>query len=125
MYLISVRRDFIAQHFLIGGDWGPENQLHSHPYQVEVQLEGESLNQHGYLVDILQVEAALDAQVARFKDKNLNEMPEFSGLNPSLEQFSRILCQAILARLPGLNLRRITLRLWENENAWAAYLQEL
>ncbi|MEZ4656751.1 MAG: 6-carboxytetrahydropterin synthase [Caldilineaceae bacterium] len=40
MYTLAVQRDFVAQHFLIGGDWGPENQWHSHHYRLEVQLQG-------------------------------------------------------------------------------------
>jgi 6-pyruvoyltetrahydropterin/6-carboxytetrahydropterin synthase len=32
MYTVAVRRDFIAQHYLIGGDWGAENELHAHHY---------------------------------------------------------------------------------------------
>jgi 6-pyruvoyltetrahydropterin/6-carboxytetrahydropterin synthase len=30
MYILGVRREFIARHFLIGGDWGPENLPNSH-----------------------------------------------------------------------------------------------
>jgi 6-pyruvoyltetrahydropterin/6-carboxytetrahydropterin synthase len=30
MYVVAVKREFDAQHFLIGGDWGPENEIHSH-----------------------------------------------------------------------------------------------
>ena len=30
MYTVSVKRDFIARHFLIGGDWGRENEPHAH-----------------------------------------------------------------------------------------------
>ena len=52
MYTLGVRRDFIARHFLIGGDWGPENFPNSHHYILELQLEGRELDQHGYLVDI-------------------------------------------------------------------------
>ena len=55
MYTLAVRRDFIARHFLIGGDWGPENNEHAHHYRVEVQLEGSSLDKHGYLVDIVDI----------------------------------------------------------------------
>jgi 6-pyruvoyltetrahydropterin/6-carboxytetrahydropterin synthase len=32
MYTVAVRRDFIAQHYRIGGDWGAENELHAHHY---------------------------------------------------------------------------------------------
>lgn len=124
MYTVAVKRDFVAQHFLIGGDWGPENQKHSHHYQVELQLEGSELDQHGYLVDIVDIETNLDALVASYRDRTLNELPEFAGLNPSIEHFSRLLCQTLSQRLRLGNLRVITVRLWENEIAWAAYRLE-
>ena len=47
MYTVTITRDFVAQHFLIGGDWGAENQWHSHHYKAEVRLEGATLDQHG------------------------------------------------------------------------------
>ena len=56
MYRVAVRRDFIAQHYLIGGDWGAENQKHSHHYVLELELGGETLDQHNYLVDIVEIE---------------------------------------------------------------------
>ncbi|RQW02823.1 MAG: 6-carboxytetrahydropterin synthase, partial [Calditrichaeota bacterium] len=40
MYTVTVIRDFISRHFLIGGDWGAENDLHSHHYKIELMLEG-------------------------------------------------------------------------------------
>jgi len=74
MYTVAVRRDFIAQHYLIGGDWGAENEL-----------------------------------------------PEFEGLNPSIEHFARILCRSLAGRLKAPNLAAITVKIWENEIAWARY----
>ena len=124
MYTVAVKRDFIAQHYLIGRDWGAENQLHSHHYQAEVQLVGSELDQHGYLVDIVDIENALDTLVARYRDRALNDLPEFAGLNPSIEHFSRILCQALVAHIQSANLRAVTVKLWENEIAWASYRAE-
>ena len=124
-YTIAVKRDFIAQHFLIGGDWGAENELHSHHYSVELQLEGSDLDQHGYMVDIIAVEAALEALKLKFEDRTLNDMPEFQGLNPSIEHFARILCAALHANIQASNVSALTVRIWENEIAWAAYRMEL
>jgi 6-pyruvoyltetrahydropterin/6-carboxytetrahydropterin synthase len=125
MYAIAVRRDFIAQHYLIGGDWGAENELHSHHYQVEVQLEGAELDRHGYLVDIVAIEKALEELVARFRDCILNDLAEFEGLNPSIEHFSRILWSGFAPRLQAGNLQAVRVRLWENEIAWAEYWARL
>jgi 6-pyruvoyltetrahydropterin/6-carboxytetrahydropterin synthase len=109
---------------LIGGDWGPENDLHSHHYQIELQLFGESLDQHGYLVDIVDIERTLNALVDRYRDSVLNDLQEFAGLNPSIEHFSRILCQSLSAQIQAANVGVLQVRLWENDIAWAGYRME-
>ena len=125
MYTVTVIRDFIAQHFLIGGDWGDENHLHSHHYKVEIQLQGDKLDQHGYLVDIVEIENGLGRVVAYFSDKTLNELPEFKDLNPSIEHFYRIMCEMFSRKISLKNLKSLTLQLWENEVAWASYLMKV
>ena len=121
MYTVAVKRDFVAQHFLIGGDWGPENEWHSHHYVVELQLSGPTLDQHGYLVDIVDIEANLEALVAYYKDKTLNDLSEFAGLNPSIEHFARILATQLAERIQADTLSELTVKIWENEIAWASY----
>lgn len=120
MYTVAVKRDFVAQHFLIGGDWGSENERHSHHYAIELQLEGATLDRHGYLVDIVDIADNLERLVAEYRDKSLNEMPAFDGLNPSIEYFSRILCTTLSERIAAPNISALTVKLWENEIAWAA-----
>ncbi len=121
MYTLAVRRDFIARHFLIGGDWGPENFPNSHHYVLELQLEGRELDQHGYLVDIVDVEKHLDELIVHYKEKMLNDLPEFKGLNPSLEHFARIFASSLNEQIKAGNISALKVILWENENAWAAY----
>jgi 6-pyruvoyltetrahydropterin/6-carboxytetrahydropterin synthase len=121
MYTLAVRRDFIARHFLIGGDWGPENFPNSHHYVLELQLSGAELDQHGYLCDIVDVERHLDEVVAYYREQMLNEKPEFEGLNPSIEHFARILALTLNERIAAPNVTSLKVVLWENENAWAAY----
>lgn len=125
MYTLSIQRDFIAQHFLIGGDWGPENFKHSHHYVLAVELEGEMLDQHGYLVDIVDLEKRLEGEVAYFRDQLLNDLPEFAGLNPSIEHFTRICWQRLTVTPLAENITALTVKIWENEIAWASYRQGL
>ncbi len=125
MYTVAVKRDFVARHFLVGRDWGSENKEHSHHYQVEVQLEGASLDEHGFLVDIVDIEKHLDEIVAGYRHRTLNELPEFENLNPSIEHFSRIFCRASLKRITAPNIAAVTVRMKENEIASASYRQEL
>ena len=122
MYTLAVRRDFIARHFLIGGDWGPENFPNSHHYVLELQLQGNELDQHGYLVDIVDVEKNLDEVTDYYKEQMLNEKPEFNGLNPSLENFARILATSLNQRIKAKNITTLKVVLWENDSAWASYL---
>jgi 6-pyruvoyltetrahydropterin/6-carboxytetrahydropterin synthase len=121
MYTLAVRRDFIARHFLIGGDWGPENDPNSHHYVLELQLEGRELDRHGYLVDIVDVEKQLDEIVSYYKEQMLNDRLEFAGLNPSIEHFARILATSLSERIKAENISTIRIVLWENASAWASY----
>ena len=79
------------------------------------------MDAHGYLVDIVAVERELDAIVGQYRDKTLNDLPEFNGLNPSIEHFTRIVCEALARRLTLPNLDAIRVKIWENDIAWASY----
>ena len=125
MYKVAVTREFIANHFLIGGDWGAENEPHAHHYVVEVSIESDTLDEHGYLVDIVDIEAGLDGIVDYFRDTMLNDKPEFEGLNPSIEHFSRILNQKLEQKIKMGSAGTLSVKLWENESCWAAYKSEI
>jgi 6-pyruvoyltetrahydropterin/6-carboxytetrahydropterin synthase len=86
-----------------------------------LRLKGEQLDQHGYLVDIVDVEKHLDEIVNYFRDQMLNDKPEFAGLNPSIENFARILAASLSERIQAKNISRLKVVLWENENARASY----
>ena len=120
MYQLAITRDFIARHFLVGGDWGAENQEHSHHYRAEVIVEGQQLDSHGYLIDIVALESALVGAIGAYTDRLLNDQPAFSGLNPSIEHFSRILWEQLRDTLV-LPERTLTVKLWENDRDWAAF----
>ena len=121
MYTLCVKRDFIARHYLIGGDWGAENFPNSHHYVLELQMSGRELDQHGYLVDIVDVQKHLDEIVNYYKEQMLNDKPEFKGLNPSIEHFARILATSLSEHIKADNLTGLKIVLWENDSAWAAY----
>jgi len=125
MYRLSLQREFEARHYLIGGDWGVENVEHGHPYRLEWILDGGALDEHGYLVDLVELEARLATTLRSFRGRVLNDLPEFAGLNPSLETFARILATRLGTGLDRGRLTGHTVRLWESPVAWASYHQEL
>jgi 6-pyruvoyltetrahydropterin/6-carboxytetrahydropterin synthase len=121
MYRVSVQKDFIAQHYLVGGDWGEENSPHAHHYVLELILAAENLDQHGYLVDILDIENAIDKSISYFRNSMLNELEEFSGLNPSLEHFCRIIWEKVISMITPPSRGSLIIKLWENDFCWASY----
>lgn len=124
MYAVAVQRELDARHFLIGGDWGPENEPHGHHYRVELQLEGPTLDEHQYLVDIVEIESQLERIVDYYSGKTLNDLQPFAGYNPSIERFARVLCDQLSEDLRTDNLSAITVKLWESDIAWASYRKE-
>jgi len=119
MYRLCFQSEFTARHRLVGGDWGPENELHGHPYRLEWELAAAALDEHGFLVDLVDVERALDGVVRRYRGAVLNDLPEFGADNPSLERFARVLWERLSPALPaGVSS---AVRLWENTSAWAGY----
>ncbi|MDJ0624046.1 MAG: 6-carboxytetrahydropterin synthase [Desulfocapsaceae bacterium] len=121
MYNLGVRREFTANHYLIGGDWGEENVEHSHKYRLEIILEKSQLDQHGFLVDIVEVERHLDEVVESFAGRTLNALPAFSGLNPSIERLATIMHGLFTERFADFNLDALKVSIWEDEIAWTSY----
>lgn len=118
-YSVTVRRELIAQHYLVGGDFGRENERNSHRYRIEARYEGEDLDEHGFLVDIDDVQRRLDGVVERYQDHTLNDFPEFAGLNPSVENFARILSDRLAVDTANVTALEVTV--WEDDSAAGAY----
>ena len=72
-------------------------------------------------MDIVDVEKHLDDVVGYYREQMLNDKPEFSGLNPSIEHFARILATTLNERIKAPNITDLKVVLWEHANAWAAY----
>jgi 6-pyruvoyltetrahydropterin/6-carboxytetrahydropterin synthase len=124
-YKLTVTRKLVAQHFLTVPDPGPEGVPHSHRFQIEVRFGGPELNEYGYLVNIDAVNELLDRLEERYRDSLLNDLPEFEGLNPSVEHFSRLFGDRVQAGLSEPTPTRLTVRIWEDDTAWASHQRSL
>jgi 6-pyruvoyltetrahydropterin/6-carboxytetrahydropterin synthase len=118
-YTVGLLRAFVAEHQLVGGDWGKENERHSHPYRLEVVFEGEALDRHGYLIDISVIEPRLDALCDRYRGAMLYDLPEFAGKNPGIEQFATIIADRLAPDLARSPVRALTVKVWESDTAYA------
>lgn len=125
-YTLTVRREFVAQHYLTVPDPGPvEGEPHSHVFTAEVEFAGATLDEFGYLVDIDAVEERLDALEDRYRDTLLNDLPEFDGANPSVERFAKAFGDRLVEHLDDPNPTALTVRLWEDDLAWASHERRL
>jgi 6-pyruvoyltetrahydropterin/6-carboxytetrahydropterin synthase len=118
---VGVLGDFVAQHYLVGGDFGPEGSLHSHHYRCELTVAGGTLDRHGFLVDIVRLREELNRLLDRYRDRTLNDLPDFAGLNPGVEVVARAMAESLVHALAEENMEALTVKLWENDTAWASY----
>ena len=121
MFAVTVVEDFVAQHYLIVPNPGPEGDPHSHHYEVELEFRGSELNQYDYLVDIDDVEAAIDGLLDRYEDTMLNDLPEFEGYNPSVERFAEVVWERVTRRVTDETVEEVAVTVWEDDEAYAAY----
>jgi len=125
-YQVAVSREFVAQHVLTVPDPDPpEGEVHSHCFTVEVRFGGSGLGEYGYLVDIDEVRAILDELEGRYRDTVLNDLPEFEGVNPSVEHFARRFGDRVMEALSDGTPDRLEVRIWEDETAWASHTRGL
>ena len=124
-YELTVSREFIAQHYLTVPDPGPEGEVNSHHFTVELRFSGPELGEYGYLVDIDAVESLLDDLEDRYRDTLLNDLPEFEGLNPSIEHFSRVFGDRVEDALSEPTPMRFTVRIWEDDTSRASHTRRL
>jgi len=124
-YELTVTRSFIAQHYLTVPDPGPEGEVHSHQFTVELRFSGPSLGEYGYLVDIDAVDAILDDLEDRYRDELLNDLPEFEGRNPSIEHFARLFGDRVAEALADPTPTGLTVRIWEDDVSWASHSRRL
>jgi 6-pyruvoyltetrahydropterin/6-carboxytetrahydropterin synthase len=119
-YSVSVRQKFIAQHYL-PHETGKEHTPHSHHYFVEVRVYGEKLNEHGFLIDIVDLKHTLDHFVQQMSDRLLNDLDEFYEKNPSLEMLAYVFWEKIAPHLKGTNVTTARVVVWEEEHIYASF----
>lgn len=122
---MSLSREFIAQHYLIVPDPGPEGTLHSHRYTVEATFRGPELGEYGYLVDIDALASALEDVAEEFADRTLNDLEAFAGRNPSVEHLARIVGDRLLDRIVPETATELSVRVHEDDVAAVTHRRSL
>ncbi|HEX2949791.1 MAG TPA: 6-carboxytetrahydropterin synthase QueD [Armatimonadota bacterium] len=128
MFRMTVEGQFSAAH-AIRNYPGPCCQLHGHNYRVVVHLEGTELDQLGMLIDYTDVKGALTTVLAPLDHAYLNDLPDFSTINPTSEQIACLLYHRLKDTLLNTDDLRRRIRLsevivFESERQGVGYSEE-
>ena len=127
MYALTVRHAIMIAHSFRGAVFGPAQRLHGATFVVEVTFRRASLDQDGIIVDIGAATDLLRAVLEPLSYRNLDELPEFAGVNTTTEFLAAEIHRRISASIragalgpdPGFAALQVLLR--ESPDAWASY----
>ena len=132
MYGVTVRDHMMIAHSFRGEVFGPAQRLHGATYVVDATFRGEALDADNILVDIGRATEELRAVVGALSYRNLDDEPEFAGVNTSTEALARVVADRLAARVhagafgeAARGLSGITVTLHESHVAWASYERSL
>jgi 6-pyruvoyltetrahydropterin/6-carboxytetrahydropterin synthase len=118
MFTIGVQSKFSSAHFHRGAEKSCE-QIHGHNYRVEVQMRSPELR-GDMVVDFGLVRQVLSEVIKPWDHHLLNEVEDFSGIEPTTEIICRLLYDKLSSRFSGaVSLSKVTV--WETDDCWASY----
>lgn len=120
MFEIFVETHFSAAHHLADYQ-GNCARWHGHNWLVTAFVEAAALNELGLAVDFRRVKGALHTILERLDHTNLNEVPEFAGMNPTCEVIARSIFRQLAAELNDDNLTVTRVRVSETPSSGASY----
>jgi 6-pyruvoyltetrahydropterin/6-carboxytetrahydropterin synthase len=121
VYTVSAQAHYDAAHYLRNYE-GKCAKLHGHRYVVEAVVQLAELDECGIAFDFADLKGTLRTLADELDHENLNELPQFEGVETSAENQARHFFEALKKRLPepaasGLLYTRI----WESPTQWAQY----
>ena len=123
MYELTVDSHFDAAH-CIEGYKGKCARIHGHTWRVSVTVKAKELGELGLSIDFKDIVTALESVVQRFDHQVLNEISEFTHLNPTAENIARLLFELLSEKLNGENVRVLSVTVGEGEMNRVTYKQD-
>ena len=130
-YSVTVRDHLMVAHSFTGEIFGPAQRLHGATFIVDATFGADELDRDGVVVDIGRATAALAEITGALTYRNLDDEPDFAGLNTTTELLCRVIADRLADRVsggdlgPSVNLTSITVTLHESHIAWASYSRSL
>ncbi|WP_031048846.1 6-pyruvoyl trahydropterin synthase family protein [Streptomyces sp. NRRL F-5650] len=132
MFSITVRDHIMVAHSFRGDVFGPAQRLHGATFLVDATFRREELDEDNIVVDISLATRELGAVVAELNYRNLDNEPDFAGVNTSTEFLAKIVADRLAERVHqgalgegARGLAGLTVTLHESHVAWASYERAL
>ena len=132
MYSVTVRDHMMIAHSLRGEVFGPAQRLHGATYVVDATFRRAALDRDGIVVDIGRAAAELGAVLADLTYRNLDDDPDFAGVNTSTETLARVVADRLAERVhtgalgeAAREIDGLAVTLRESHVAWASYERAL
>ena len=120
MYEVGLRESFRAWHVMPDME-GPEGELHSHDYRLDVVLSRSELDNKGMVCDIDVVEAALRETLEEIAEKDLEVIKPPDAHAVTVEVLARWVHSNLAGRLPIDPAQTLHVRVWESPVAFGGY----
>ncbi len=98
VYEVYVKDHFAAAHVLKGYDGNCSN-MHGHNWVVEAYIECTKLTKLGIGIDFMDVKKVLQDILSKLDHTTLNDVVEFSSINPTSENIAKFLYTELSRRL--------------------------
>jgi 6-pyruvoyl-tetrahydropterin synthase len=85
VFAVEVSDQIMIAHSFQGAVFGPAQQLHGATFVVRAAFMAQRLDQNGIVIDIGCAHAALKAALAPLNYRNLDDLPQFKGINTTTE----------------------------------------
>lgn len=85
MFAVEVRDHVMIAHSFRGELFGPAQALHGATFVVDAAFLSEALDDNGVVIDIGRAHVALKEVLEPLNYKNLDGLPQFSGINTTTE----------------------------------------
>jgi len=132
VFSVTVRDHIMIAHSFRGAVFGPAQRLHGATFVVDATFRRAELDADGIVVDIGRAAQELNAVLGRLNFRNLDDEPEFAGINTSTEALARVIADRLAERVQagGLGegargLTGLAVTLHESHIAWAGYERDL
>ena len=97
MYAVEVSDQIMIAHSFRGELFGPAQNVHGATFVVRVAFLADDLDSHGVVVDIARAREMLGKALAPLNYRNLDELPQFKGINTTTEFLTRHLFEHFAA----------------------------